>query len=84
MKRIEATITDQGRVTIPVEVRRALGIRGYGQVEFVVDAEGVRLQAPRFTLEEVFGSVESISGTSADFDREIESAMAAETLRLRT
>jgi hypothetical protein len=44
---------------------------------------GVRLQVAEFTVEDVFGSVEPIPETSADFDREIEDAMETETRRLR-
>ena len=35
-----------------------------------------------FTLEDIFGSVQPIPGTSEDFDSEIEDAMAEESLRL--
>ena len=84
MRTIEATVTSQGQVTIPAEVRRSLGIEKRGKVTFVIDAQSVRLEAPRMSLESVFGSVEPIPETSPDFDREIEAAMAAEVDRLRS
>jgi AbrB family looped-hinge helix DNA binding protein len=82
MKTIEATITSQGQVTIPAEVRRRLGLAKRGRVQFVLDDDQVRLRAPRLTLEEVFGSVPAIPGTSDDWDEEIEVAMFEETKRL--
>jgi bifunctional DNA-binding transcriptional regulator/antitoxin component of YhaV-PrlF toxin-antitoxin module len=45
-------------VTIPAQIRKALGIATPGQVEFVVRDDGVvELRAPAFTLDDVFGSV---------------------------
>jgi AbrB family looped-hinge helix DNA binding protein len=83
MRTIEATVTSQGPVTIPAEIRRALGLGKPGKVNFVIDTDSIRLEAPRFTLESVFGSVEPVPGTSEDFDDEIEAAMAEEVDRLR-
>jgi hypothetical protein len=61
----------------------ALGLGKPGKVNFVIDTDSIRLEAPRFTLESVFGSVEPVPGTSEDFDDEIEAAMAEEVDRLR-
>ena len=36
-------VTQKGQVTIPLEVRRALGIRPGSDVEFQLDAGGARL-----------------------------------------
>ena len=36
-------VTQKGQVTIPLEVRRALGIRPGANVDFVLDADGARL-----------------------------------------
>lgn len=36
-------VTSKGQVTIPLEVRRALGIHAGSDVEFRIDEEGVRL-----------------------------------------
>jgi AbrB family looped-hinge helix DNA binding protein len=36
-------VTQKGQVTIPLEVRRALGIRPGTNVEFALDADGARL-----------------------------------------
>jgi AbrB family looped-hinge helix DNA binding protein len=36
-------LTDKGQVTIPVEVRRMLGLRPGDEVEFVVEGDAVRV-----------------------------------------
>jgi antitoxin PrlF len=49
MKEIIATITSKGRVTIPAEVRKYLGIKPHDKIAFVIDSEGtVRLRVPRY------------------------------------
>lgn len=40
-------VTQKGQVTIPLEVRRALGIRPGGEVEFELDDGGARLVVDR-------------------------------------
>jgi bifunctional DNA-binding transcriptional regulator/antitoxin component of YhaV-PrlF toxin-antitoxin module len=75
MRRLEATITSQGQVTVPVEVRRALGVEKREKVVFVIGTDGIRLERLPFTLETAFGAVPAIPGVSPDFDREIEEAM---------
>jgi antitoxin PrlF len=75
MRAIDATVTSQGQVTIPAEVRRKLGLSKRAKVTFLISDDRVELLAPRFTLESVFGSVEPLPNQSADFDREIEEAM---------
>jgi antitoxin PrlF len=40
-------VTQKGQVTIPVEVRRALGIRPGSDVEFEVDEQGARILVDR-------------------------------------
>jgi antitoxin PrlF len=40
-------VTQKGQVTIPLEVRRALGIHPGSDVEFEVDAHGARLLVDR-------------------------------------
>jgi antitoxin PrlF len=76
MRMIEATITSQGQVTIPVEVRRKLGLNKRTRVTFVIDEDRVELVPSRFTIESVFGSIEPLPNQSPDFDREIEEAMS--------
>jgi AbrB family looped-hinge helix DNA binding protein len=79
VRTIDAKITSQGQVTIPVEVRRHLGLEKGKRVSFVIAEDGVRLEPARFSsIEDVFGSVPAIPGMSEDFDDEIEEAIADE------
>lgn len=75
MKTIDATVTSEGQITIPVEIRRKLGLAKGSTVRFVIDDDAVTLMVPRFTMEDVFGSVPPIPGISIDFDDEIDEAM---------
>ena len=61
MKEIVATVTQRSQVTIPAEVRRALGIKPRDKVAFEIDNDQVRLVPARFTLESAYGSVKSMA-----------------------
>lgn len=75
MKELISTISSKGQVTIPVEVRRQLGVHPADKVAFVVSDEGkVEVRPVRFTLESVLGSIEALPNESIDLDREIEEA----------
>jgi AbrB family looped-hinge helix DNA binding protein len=72
-----ATIGRSGRVTIPAEVRRFLGLKQGDRVAFVfTDDDTVELRLSRFTLESVLGSIEALPDELLDLDREIEEATA--------
>lgn len=51
---IESRVNAQGRVVIPAEVRKYLGLQGEGTIQFMVGADdGVRIVTPemlRFTM----------------------------------
>ena len=50
MKEILSTLTSKGQVTIPVEVRRLLGLKTKDKIAFVIEDEGnVRLVVPRYS-----------------------------------
>lgn len=69
MRRNETRITDKGQVTIPVEVRRALGLHPHDRVSFEVDPQrGVATmrQVPS-VVHSLFGSVRA-SGGKGDTD----------------
>ena len=74
MKAIQATMTGQGQVTVPAEVRRHLGLTARDKVNFVIGEDGVRFVPARFTLESAFGTIPARPGTSEDFESEIEEA----------
>jgi len=52
-------LTPKGGVTLPVEVRRLLGVEPRGEVRFRVVDDKVELLPPAMTFEETFGSVNS-------------------------
>lgn len=82
MKTIDVTITSQGQITIPAEIRRTLGLSKPGKAQFIVGDATVELRAPAMTLEEFLGTVPGRPGTSDDFDEEIEAAMFEATRHL--
>lgn len=85
MKELIATISSKGQATIPVEVRRQLGVGASDKVAFVLTDDGtVELRPARFTLESVLGSIAALPNESGDLEREIaEAGEAAIADRLR-
>lgn len=64
MQQITSTITSKGQVTIPVEIRRYLGLKTNDKVTFVIEADGtVQLQAPRYP------TIASLRGAAGSLDR---------------
>lgn len=60
MKRFIASVTERGQVTLPAEVRRALGAKLRGKIIFELDDGQVRVLPPPLTLDEIYGSVEPL------------------------
>ena len=61
MKEITTTTTQRNQVTIPVEVRRLLGLKPRDKVAFTIEDGGkVRLAAASFSLESAYGSVKPV------------------------
>jgi AbrB family looped-hinge helix DNA binding protein len=56
-RELVASVTDRGQVTIPAEVRKALGIKAREKVIFVIEDGNVSLKRPKFTIETAYGSV---------------------------
>lgn len=54
-----STITTKGQLTIPVAIRRRLGLRDRDQVAFVIDESGrIELQVPKYpTVASLVGTV---------------------------
>jgi AbrB family looped-hinge helix DNA binding protein len=74
MKQISAKVTERGQVTIPAEVRRALGLNPPAKVIFKIEGSEVRLVPAAFTLETAFGSVKPLPGAAIDLDEQIRQA----------
>lgn len=72
-KTMFSSISPKGQVTLPVEVRRQLGLKPKDKVVFELLDGAVRVAPARFTLESVFGSVGPATQTE-DFERHIREA----------
>ena len=57
-REIWASVTERGQVTIPAEVRRALGLGKRNKVIFSMEDGMVKMKKPAFTLETAFASIE--------------------------
>ena len=53
-------LSEKGQVTLPVEVRRALGIAPRGKVAFEIDQREVRVKAARSAVDETFSTVPAV------------------------
>ena len=62
----DSTLTIKGQVTIPVEVRRRLGLQPGDHIGFVVDGNGVRLVRRESRIEAAFGICKTESSVSLD------------------
>lgn len=74
-----ATVTSKGQLTLPIEVRRRLGVKPGDLVMFVLDQDDGRAEVRRVkeTVRSVFGSIPTPPGLeTGDFDDLIEEAMA--------
>jgi antitoxin PrlF len=60
-REIIMTMTRKGQVTIPVVVRRLLGLEPNRQVAFVIEAGEVRIQPADVTLQAAYGAVKPLS-----------------------
>jgi antitoxin PrlF len=57
MKTIETRLTQKGQVTIPLEVRRRLGLKPRDRVRFEMDGDEIRLKPAPSKILEGFGAV---------------------------
>ncbi len=64
MREIVMTVTSKGQVTIPAEVRRALGIKKHQKIALVINRAGeVKLKVPRYP------NIDSIVGKAGRLER---------------
>jgi antitoxin PrlF len=69
-----ATMTAKGQVTVPVEVRRQLGLKPNEKIAFTIEDGGAHIEPLEFDLEPAIGSVAVRPDASPDFECEIEIA----------
>lgn len=60
MKEIVTTLTQKGQVTIPVEIRRLLGLKAKDKVAFRIGKDNVQLAPVKYTLETIYGVVKPL------------------------
>ena len=78
MKEHVSTISKEGQVTIPAEVRQELGVAAADKIAFVITDDGtVELRAARHNLESVLGALPALSHETTALDTEIAEAQAA-------
>ncbi len=59
MKEVLTTLTSKGQATIPVEVRRRLGLEGGDKIAFVIDEDEVRVVRPESVVRRTAGALKS-------------------------
>ena len=84
MKEFVSTVTRKGQVTIPVAIRKHLGVGTPDKVAFVLDDTGqVALKPAPRSLRSFRGILAPLPGRQTiDFDDQIEEAMADEADRI--
>ena len=84
MREFVSTISSKGQVTIPVDIRRELGVGEADKVTFVLTDDGkVELRPARYTLDSILGSLEALPNETVDLDQEIQEAVEEDTARRR-
>lgn len=77
MKRIIATVTQSGQVTLPAEVRRHLGVRARDKVAFTIEDGVVRVEPLKY--QSIREALDSIRPLDQPLDwKEVERAVREE------
>ena len=79
-KEFVSTISTKGQLTVPVQIRRALGIQPQDRLIVRLTERKFEVEPFPMTLEEVYGSVEPINRPE-DFDRILEIAREERAVR---
>ena len=63
MKRLMASVSSKGQITMPIEVRKHLGVKQGDKVAFVLDDEGtITVEVPKYpTIVSLRGAAGSLS-----------------------
>lgn len=76
MTEYTATLTSKGQMTLPVEVRRRLGLQSGDKVSIVVEGDRVEIQRIQHTVDSVRGIIPGLPGVeTGDFDDLIDDVM---------
>ena len=83
MQELVSTISRKGQITLPIAVRKRLGLSAADKVAFVIDGADVRLRPVTRTVSSLYGSVAPLRGhETADFDEQIAAAREEEAARI--
>lgn len=74
MSEFVTTLTQRSQVTVPVEVRRVLGLKPRDQVMFEIEGNEVRMKPVEWTVESVAGSVKPLKDGPYDLEQMIHEA----------
>lgn len=58
-----SSVSQKGQITLPVELRRQLGIKPKDKVTLKLEGDAVRVRPATFTLRQAFGSVGPVTDT---------------------
>jgi len=84
MKEIITTVTRKGQVTIPAEIRHALGLQVKSKVAFIMEGDEVRLKVSPSIIDARFGVVkpkrepEDFAALREEFEKGVAEEVAAE------
>ncbi len=67
------SITQGSQITLPVEVRRILGVKPKDKIAFAIENDEVKLVPVQYTIESAAGSVRPATKTE-DLERKIDEA----------
>lgn len=83
MRRLANRVTTKGQVTIPIEIRRVLGIEPHDAVEFILEDGVVRLGKAQSITERTAGSLKHDGPplSPQEEKRAVELAIAEEAMR---
>lgn len=56
-----STLTSKGQVTVPIQIRRLLGLKPKAKVAFLQKKDGVHIAVPRYTLNTIKGAIPALS-----------------------
>jgi len=74
------TVNSQGRVVLPVEVRRALDIQAGDRLDFVIEADLVHLVTPRMRAHALWARNDG--GDAGDSARDVRAARTADQAKV--
>ncbi|MCL4392990.1 type II toxin-antitoxin system PrlF family antitoxin [Patescibacteria group bacterium] len=73
-KEFISTVQQRGQVTLPVQIRKLLGVTPQTKVIFVAENSNVKIKASPLSLEDAFGYIKKANNKPQNFDKQIKIA----------